>query len=198
MKKQEGTDLTLSFRPMLLWSMIAILIGFGCGGADSKIVDETTIFLVRHAEKVDQSRDPDLSPEGKARARRLADILERAGLSALYATEYKRTQQTLAPLADKLGLKVQVIPASSEDELVSSILSENQSGSVAVCGHSDTVPELVRQLTGEEVPAIGATEYDNLYIVRTRGLRSGFVLRLRYGRLSKESEAPIEREGSGY
>ena len=35
----------------------------------------TTVFIVRHAEKIDESTDPNLSPEGRKRAEKLAQIL---------------------------------------------------------------------------------------------------------------------------
>ena len=37
--------------------------------------DPLLVFLVRHAEKVDQSKDPDLSPDGYSRAEELACVL---------------------------------------------------------------------------------------------------------------------------
>src|SRR3989454_12655624 len=66
----------------------------------------TTVILIRHAEKVidPNNNDPDLSPAGQTRAQELVRMFGDAGINAIYATQYKRTQQTVKPLADKLGL----------------------------------------------------------------------------------------------
>jgi broad specificity phosphatase PhoE len=68
----------------------------------------TTVIVIRHAEKKIEpdNPDPDLSPAGQARAQELVRMFSDAGINAIYATQYKRTQQTVKPLADKLGLAV--------------------------------------------------------------------------------------------
>ena len=68
----------------------------------------TTIILIRHAEKNIEptNPDPDLSPFGQARAQELARMFADAGVKAIYATQYKRTQQTVKPLFNKLGIAV--------------------------------------------------------------------------------------------
>lgn len=69
------------------------------------------IVIVRHAEKADDgTTDPPLSLTGRARAERLVDIVKGATIVALYATQYRRTQQTLAPLAKAHKLNVQIRP----------------------------------------------------------------------------------------
>src|SRR5437773_8048647 len=66
----------------------------------------TTVIVVRHAEKNIEpaNPDPDLSPAGQARAQELARMFGDAGVNAIYATQFKRTQQTVKPLGDRLGL----------------------------------------------------------------------------------------------
>ena len=61
----------------------------------------TTIILVRHAEKIidPSNNDVDLSPAGQARAHEIVRRFGDAGVNAIYATQYKRTQQTVKPLA---------------------------------------------------------------------------------------------------
>ena len=53
-----------------------------------------TIVFVRHAEKADQSKDPELSAEGVARAEELARVLRDLPITAVYHTEFRRTAAT--------------------------------------------------------------------------------------------------------
>ncbi|RJQ84993.1 histidine phosphatase family protein [Amycolatopsis panacis] len=81
----------------------------------------TEIFLVRHGESMpakasapfellDGQADPDLAPEGREHAARVARRLAGERLDALYVTTLRRTVQTAAPLAEKLGLTPAVEP----------------------------------------------------------------------------------------
>jgi probable phosphoglycerate mutase len=73
------------------------------------------IVLVRHGESepavegvpfptVEGHGDPALDPVGEAQAARVADALDREPISAIYVTSLRRTHQTAAPLAARLGL----------------------------------------------------------------------------------------------
>ncbi|MEU3621188.1 histidine phosphatase family protein [Amycolatopsis coloradensis] len=79
----------------------------------------TEIFLVRHGESapakgsspfdmVDGQADPDLAPEGRDHAERVGRRLADERISALYVTTLRRTSQTAAPLAAKLGVTPEV------------------------------------------------------------------------------------------
>lgn len=107
------------------------------------------VFLVRHAEKAqDGTKDPPLTGDGRARAVCLARVLGEAGVSHVFSTDLQRTEQTVRPLADRLGLQVTQLPASDTDVMVSS-LRDLPPGSVAVvAGHSNTLPEIVDALGG--------------------------------------------------
>jgi broad specificity phosphatase PhoE len=66
-----------------------------------------TIIVIRHAERADDDpHDPSLSAAGQARARALVDVLEHAGVTAVYCTQYRRTCATAEPLAQHLGIQV--------------------------------------------------------------------------------------------
>src|SRR5205823_820783 len=72
---------------------------------------QEAVFLVRHAEKADLSKDAALSAAGEARARALAERLREAGVTAIYTSEYRRTKQTAQPLARALGIAPREHPA---------------------------------------------------------------------------------------
>src|SRR5437016_656475 len=103
----------------------------------------TTVILVRHAEKVidPNNNDVDLSTAGQARAQELVRVLAGAGINAIYATQYKRTQQTAKPLADKLGLPVTQINSRSTADLITQIRTQHRGQTVFVVGHNNTIPE---------------------------------------------------------
>jgi len=102
-----------------------------------------TIVLVRHAEKgTEGGKDPSLSDRGKARAKVIAGMLAGAGVTRLVSTPYKRTQETLAPLAEKLSLKVD----SEAPEKTKDLLKAAPDGAVTVVAtHSNIVPPLVKE-----------------------------------------------------
>ena len=122
------------------------------------------VFLVRHAEKILEVRDPDLTKEGQARAMLLADMLSDANITHIHSSNYKRTRQTAAPLAKKLGLEVELYDPRDLPAMAQKI--KTQSGRHLVVGHSNTTPQLTQLLGGNgEGPIVEATEYDRLYYV---------------------------------
>ena len=79
----------------------------------------TEMLIIRHGESqpanpdapfplVDGQGDPALSPTGEDQAELLAGRLADAGIQAIYVTNLRRTAQTAAPLAARLGLEPQV------------------------------------------------------------------------------------------
>lgn len=139
-------------------------------------IAEPTVFVVRHAEKAEVGgKDPGLSEAGRRRAQALATMLKDAQISAIYATEFKRTQQTAAPLAKSLSVDVTVIPAADLATLEAKLRG---TGNALVVGHSNTVPELLQRLGAEKPVTISDGEYDNLFVV-TVSAKSN-VLHLHY------------------
>jgi broad specificity phosphatase PhoE len=150
-------------------------------------VAQQTVFLVRHAERADggagapttsmtMGADPDLSAAGRARAESLAAVLEDAKITAIIATEYKRTQQTAAPLAKTLGVTVTTIKANEPAELIKTVKAA--AGNVLIVGHSNTMPDVMRALGAPAPAAIADNEYDNLFVL-TVGTTTT-ILRLHY------------------
>ena len=148
----------------------------------------TTVVLVRHAEKVIDPNNPDvdLSPAGQMRAQELARIFGDTGIAAVYATQYKRTQETVKPLADKLGLPVNVVNSKNTADLLVKIRAANSGQTVFVAGHNNTVPEIIHALGGPEYPAIPESEYDNLFIVTVYQTGKAKVVKMKYGAINQQ------------
>jgi phosphohistidine phosphatase SixA len=149
------------------------------GGGVAPAAAQEAVYLVRHAERLDDSTDSPLSAEGKARAARLGQTLRDAGITAVFATQYTRTADTARPLADALGLRVVQVPAGRNAELLAQVREAGPQARVLIVGHSDTVPELLA-LMGHPTPiTIAKGEHDNLFVIVPGGPKP-LVLRLRY------------------
>lgn len=149
----------------------------------------TTVFLVRHAEKVSSAPDALLSPQGQQRADCLAHVLKDAGIKRIYVTDVKRTQQTADPLAKELGIKPVVVPAKDPNAMVRDVFY-GTGGNALVVGHSDTLPQVIKRVQAGTVPAIGENEYDGLYVLTVLEGSSTPVVKLRYCAASPASPAP--------
>ncbi len=143
----------------------------------------TTVVLVRHAEKNIEPNNPNpaLTPAGQERAQTLARMLDKTGVTAVYATQFIRTQWTAAPLADRLGLKVIQTDAKDVTGLVNQIKTANAGGLVFVSGHNNSVPAIVAGLGGGNYPIIPENEYDNLFVVTIYRSGKAKTLKIKYG-----------------
>jgi broad specificity phosphatase PhoE len=143
----------------------------------------TTVILVRHAEKKIEpvNPDPDLAPAGVERAQQIARFFGDAGINVIYATQYKRTQQTVQPLADRIGVPVTLLNANQTDELVNQIHTTHRGKTIFIAGHNNSVPAIVSVLSGESYPTIPENEYDNLFIVTIYRFGKAKVTKLKYG-----------------
>jgi len=171
------------FFPLLLPAFVFVaLVAAGVWILDARAT--TVVFVVRHAEtEPGTDPDPSLSPQGRERAAQLARMLAHAqpvrGLDAIYASEYRRTHQTVIPLSETLALPVNLVPTATWHELAARILRQHRGEYVLVAGNRDTVPQLIEALTGQEV-TVRENEYDAMFIVFVPQLSKKRVVRVRY------------------
>jgi virginiamycin B lyase len=134
---------------------------------------ETTVILVRHAEKVSEEMagDPPLSEAGAARAKELVRTLAGTKIDAIYTTPFRRTRDTVAPLASARELTPIEIKSGKTyaADLVSAIKANHSGKSVLVVGHSNTTPDVIRALGIAAAPAIPDWQYDDLFFVTLNG-----------------------------
>jgi phosphohistidine phosphatase SixA len=147
----------------------------------------TITYVVRHAERADDSgapamaargSDPPLSEAGRARAVTLASLLRDVGLVRILTSEYARTRQTAEPLADATGLEIESIEAGDSASLMRQLALAP--GPVLVVGHSNTVPGILKALGVAEPIVIADDEYDNLFVVVRVDGAAPILIRLRY------------------
>lgn len=126
--------------------------------------DVTQIFIMRHAEKADAGKDPDLSQAGKERAERLAKLLVDVKVDHLYATPYKRTNQTLMVLAAAQQLQIEESP--QDLKLFAQLIMDQKGKTIVVAGHSNTAPILVNLLMAEEkYKQLSEDEFGKIWLV---------------------------------
>ncbi|WP_396637674.1 SixA phosphatase family protein [Maribacter sp. R77961] len=133
-----------------------------------EITTTSTFYLIRHAEK-DRSDteniDPELTQKGLGRAMHWAEILSEVDLDAIYSTDYNRTSMTAAPTSVKKNIDVQYYDPRTID--IEQFKIDNLGKKVLVVGHSNTTPDFVNKLIGEDKYAqIDDSENGNLYIVQ--------------------------------
>ena len=127
----------------------------------------TTFILIRHAEKdlTQSTNDPDLSAEGKTRAIRLTEVFKKTDIQSIYSTPFKRTQLTVEPLATAKNLKVMTYQANKMEE-IDNMIAQHVGGTILLSGHSNTVPQILNYLIGEEkYKNLDDTDYGNIIIV---------------------------------
>lgn len=142
---------------------------------------QLTVFVVRHAEKGPENPDPSLTEAGQRRAAALARTLTDTRVAALFASEFKRTQETLAPLARANGLTPTVVPAGKMDDLIAVLRGLPPGSRAVVASHSNLVHLIVERLSGQKMPMLTDADYDRLVMVTTTGDGKGQAVVFRYG-----------------
>ncbi len=164
-------------------SLLTIML-IGCSptadtvsATDNTTDTPTTIYMVRHAEKVNvDNPDPSLSAAGFARAEALQAALIDASVDAIIVSSFQRTQLTAKPLAEHLGLQMISIPIDlpidnpSVEKYIQGVVEEinnNWSGKeVLVVSHNPLVQLIGKALNTPELPAIDeATGFDHFFAI---------------------------------
>lgn len=153
---------------MKLFTLIVLAIAVVCG-TQSVAAQDKLIILIRHAEKVDAtSQDPELSEAGKQRAERLIKVGGKYKPGAFYSTNFKRTRDTLAPLAAKRRKTVEIYDARKPADLLETIMKSKIKRHI-VSGHSNTVPGLANLITTKDIfKNLDETEYGVMWVIRIK------------------------------
>lgn len=137
---------------------------------------ETTIILLRHAEKDTSSGadkvNPDLAPEGKQRAERLVETIKKYKPEQIFSTNFKRTRATVLPLAEKINpiyrIQIQIYNFDELENFANQLL-KSKAKTVVVVGHNTTTPMLANLLIKQDkYQALGDSEYDKIWIIKIK------------------------------
>ena len=134
---------------------------------------DKTIVLVRHAEKDSAANtmngDDPLSAAGRERVERLWKIVKKYKPHEIFATNYKRTRETVEPIAARRKKTVQIYDPAKQSELVAQIMA-SKTEHYLIAGHSNTIPALANLLTNKEVfKQLPDSEYGVIWVVKIRG-----------------------------
>ncbi|MGH8150470.1 MAG: hypothetical protein ACRETB_10925 [Steroidobacteraceae bacterium] len=143
----------------------------------------TTVIVVPPAESaVGSIQNAPLIPEGEQRADQLAQLFGGIGpagrIAAIYVNATRQTQQTAAPLAERLGLTPIVVAGDDVDATISRALSEHRGEAVMIV--SSATSAALQTLTGITVPPRPADDHGSIYIVSVPLLGSAGVVGLHY------------------
>jgi broad specificity phosphatase PhoE len=86
---------------------------------------------------------------------------------AIYVSDYKRTRQTAAPTAARLGLNLTVYDPRDTPGLIARVRRE--AGPVLIVGHSNTVPDIVAALGGLRPAPLTHPDFGDLWLVEAGG-----------------------------
>jgi phosphohistidine phosphatase SixA len=140
----------------------------------------TTVYISRHAEKLNSSNDPPLSQIGVDRANALAHVLRDIGIDVVFVTQFMRTQQTGEVTAAQAGISMTEYDASDSLGLANNILANHKGQKILVIGHSNTLDDIAFGLGVSGVPELTESQFDRLYIIH-RFASMTYLDELRYG-----------------
>jgi len=125
----------------------------------------TTIYLIRHAEKKDDTKNTDLSQEGFERAENWKKYFEKIPIDTFYSSGFQRARHTCQPIAFSRDKDISIYKNHLMN--LKEVIEENKGKTVLIVGHSNRIPTFINSLLGEEkYPEILETEFGNLYIIK--------------------------------
>ncbi len=116
------------------------------------------VLLIRHGHAGDRKDWPGedrlrpLTPKGYRQAVALVRRVDRWPPARILSSPYVRCVQTVQPLGDELGLKVEEVEELAEGAgpAAVALVRRFHDRSVALCTHGDIIPEVLIALAGEE------------------------------------------------
>ncbi|NVJ89987.1 MAG: histidine phosphatase family protein [Flavobacteriaceae bacterium] len=129
---------------------------------------ETTYYLIRHAEK-DRSdtsnNNPNLSKKGQQRAQNWANYFSDIDLDAVYSTNYNRTIQTATPTAESKNLEI--LKYDPRNMYTDDFQKDTEGKTVLIVGHSNTTPYFANKILNEnKYSDMDDNDNSSLYIVK--------------------------------
>jgi len=146
---------------MKKYIVFLLLFGFQIHFGQNKT---TQYYFIRHAEKADSSKNPDLSEKGLERAQEWKALFSAIQFDAVYSTDFKRTLQTIHPIVVENDQLLKLYNPQILD--IETFKKETKGKTILIVGHSNTIPKMVNQLIKEnKYGDIAENQFGNLYTV---------------------------------
>ena len=179
-----GLRRRLQLTPLLVPLLVLVAVGAGML-AVAWWARTAVVILVPHAEAgASDTGDPDLSPVGESRARRLgpflADVLPGTAVDHLYAANTRRSQQTAVSVANQFKLPINLLGGNDWGEFASRLRREQRGSTVVVVGPADALRSLADRLGTGALP-LAADDHASVFVLVSPGPGEARLLRLRYG-----------------
>ena len=181
-------------KPMAFLALFFLIFSLSSASPSAK---DTVIYIVRHAEKDTadpKNNNPELSPEGRKRARALNHFLKKVKISAAFSTSFNRTMQTVELVALRNGIKAIPYDSKKPDELVKVIGSGYEGKNILVAGHSNTILELVKAFdVSPPVDKLNDDDYDLIFIITLQANGNPELKIKRYGKRHHSTEIAFSK-----
>lgn len=145
-------------------SILPILFFYLLLNSFSSIASSYSIYLVPHAEKLNDSKNPSLTVCGKFRAKQLASLLSQTNIIQIYSTHHQRTMQTAMPLANQQEIAIKNYNPKYLEQL--SLRLQQHQVNTLIVGHHNTTLRLISLLTKKTVEPLPEQNYQQLYQVQ--------------------------------
>lgn len=138
-------------------------------------------IFVRHCEKDMVGQDPPLTSAGQERAKALIAALDKEPIDAIYATEFKRTQMTVQPLAESRRLPVAIVQERNEKKFAMRLAQAHRNQSVVIASHVNVIPDVVKHLGVREPVNLEEDDYGDIFVVDVDTSGHATMTRSRFG-----------------
>lgn len=145
--------------------VIALFALIACATTGTPAAPAT--YVMRHLNTPAGERDPDLLPEGQRAAEALPAWFGLTRVRAIYVSDFRRTRQTAAPLAARLGLTPIVYDPADTPGLIARVRAGPQPA--LIVGHSNTVPDIVAGLGGTRPEPLVHADFGDIWRIAADG-----------------------------
>lgn len=160
---------------LALTPIVALSILAAPSNADHHDACPRMIYIIRHAEKPDDSDDPNLAPRGYERAKALVHVIpDRFAtpdiiIASAASKKSDRPVETITPLAASLHMEIHHRFKDDEfAQLAASVLGapEYSGKTILICWHHGEIPKLARALGASTAPDSWSSDvFDRVWVL---------------------------------
>lgn len=152
------------FKMNFLLSVITILSLNAC--------TTQTFYIVRHAEKENESESSGLSREGIERGMALEKYMADKKLDTVFTSEKRRAVLTGLSVSLPQSLPqvtLEQSPALKLENFIARLKNISGNKNILIVGHTNTIPSIIQSICGRQIMAIPETDYGFIYTITVKG-----------------------------